>query len=139
VFPVRYELDSYILFRRNSVFKGLMMKCSFITRQFPADGIELIESKYWNSKRTHKILAHEVATASHSDGCLFRSLFPMCLIPLKRMLVYQSVRMLQYMYIGAEEYLENHGQHIRAEFEPRISRIVALPVTALLICSVQLT
>jgi hypothetical protein len=24
VFPVRYELDSYILFRRNSVVKGLM-------------------------------------------------------------------------------------------------------------------
>jgi hypothetical protein len=23
VFPVRYELNSYILFRRNSVFKGL--------------------------------------------------------------------------------------------------------------------
>jgi hypothetical protein len=23
VFPVRYKLDSYILFRRNSVFKGL--------------------------------------------------------------------------------------------------------------------
>jgi hypothetical protein len=24
VFPVRYELNSYILFRRNSVLKGLM-------------------------------------------------------------------------------------------------------------------
>jgi hypothetical protein len=24
VFPVRYELDSYILFRRNSVFKGII-------------------------------------------------------------------------------------------------------------------
>jgi hypothetical protein len=24
VFPVRYELDPYILFRRNSVFKGLV-------------------------------------------------------------------------------------------------------------------
>jgi hypothetical protein len=24
VFPVRYELNSYILFRRNTVFKGLM-------------------------------------------------------------------------------------------------------------------
>jgi hypothetical protein len=24
VFPVRYELDSYILFRRNSVFRGLI-------------------------------------------------------------------------------------------------------------------
>jgi hypothetical protein len=26
VFPVRYELNSYILFRRNSVFKGLRVK-----------------------------------------------------------------------------------------------------------------
>jgi hypothetical protein len=26
VFPVRYELNSYILFRRNSVFKGLIKK-----------------------------------------------------------------------------------------------------------------
>jgi hypothetical protein len=25
VFPVRYGLDSYILFRRNSVFKGLIL------------------------------------------------------------------------------------------------------------------
>jgi hypothetical protein len=25
VFPVRYELDSYIVFRRNSVFKGLIL------------------------------------------------------------------------------------------------------------------
>jgi hypothetical protein len=25
VFPVRYDLNSYILFRRNSVFKGLNM------------------------------------------------------------------------------------------------------------------
>jgi hypothetical protein len=25
VFPVRYELNSYILFRRNSVFKGLIL------------------------------------------------------------------------------------------------------------------
>jgi hypothetical protein len=24
MFPVRYELNSYILFRRNSVFKGLI-------------------------------------------------------------------------------------------------------------------
>jgi hypothetical protein len=30
VFPVRYELDSYILFRRYSVFKGLT--CSESTR-----------------------------------------------------------------------------------------------------------
>jgi hypothetical protein len=29
VFPVRYELDFYILFRRNSVFKGLK-KAHFI-------------------------------------------------------------------------------------------------------------
>jgi hypothetical protein len=28
VFPVRYELNSYILFRRNSVFKGLIA-CNF--------------------------------------------------------------------------------------------------------------
>jgi hypothetical protein len=26
VFPVRYELNSYILFRRNSVFKGLIKR-----------------------------------------------------------------------------------------------------------------
>jgi hypothetical protein len=25
MFPVRYELDLYILFRRNSVFKGLIV------------------------------------------------------------------------------------------------------------------
>jgi hypothetical protein len=25
MFPVRYELNSYILFRRNSVFKGLIL------------------------------------------------------------------------------------------------------------------
>jgi hypothetical protein len=27
VFPVRYGLNSYILFRRNSVFEVLMAKC----------------------------------------------------------------------------------------------------------------
>jgi hypothetical protein len=35
VFPVRYELNSYILFRRNSVLKGLM-KRKYETRELVA-------------------------------------------------------------------------------------------------------
>jgi hypothetical protein len=31
VFPVRHELNSYILFRRNSVFKGLISSIHFLT------------------------------------------------------------------------------------------------------------
>jgi hypothetical protein len=34
VFPVRYELDSYILFRRNSVFKGLKQVVHIVTTVF---------------------------------------------------------------------------------------------------------
>jgi hypothetical protein len=34
VFPVRYELNSYILFRRNSVFKGLIkVKTAMVIKQ----------------------------------------------------------------------------------------------------------
>jgi hypothetical protein len=35
VFPVRYELDFYILFRRNSVFKGLSTGRTLL---YPSDG-----------------------------------------------------------------------------------------------------
>jgi hypothetical protein len=34
VFPVRYELNSYILFRRISVFKGLKVPCSRVYLYF---------------------------------------------------------------------------------------------------------
>jgi hypothetical protein len=32
MFPVRYELNSYIFCRRNSVFKGLNIVCRFFSR-----------------------------------------------------------------------------------------------------------
>jgi hypothetical protein len=37
VFPVRYELDLYVLFRRNSVFKGLKNMATWspaVTKKF---------------------------------------------------------------------------------------------------------
>jgi hypothetical protein len=34
VFPVRYELDLYILFRRNSIFKGLIQFTLFVMGKF---------------------------------------------------------------------------------------------------------
>jgi hypothetical protein len=34
VFSVRYELDLYILFRGNSVFKGLSRHCFFLINSF---------------------------------------------------------------------------------------------------------
>jgi hypothetical protein len=41
VFPVRYELNSYILFRRNSVFKGLMT-CKYKNSDVGVTGINFL-------------------------------------------------------------------------------------------------
>jgi hypothetical protein len=37
MFPVRYELDCYVLFRRNSVFKGLISGLTILTGVYGRD------------------------------------------------------------------------------------------------------
>jgi hypothetical protein len=57
VFPVRYELNSYIVFRRNSVFKGLIIPPSF---------------KFTGKERS----SHLVATSVVQSGCIVTIRFP---------------------------------------------------------------
>jgi hypothetical protein len=50
MFPVRYELNSYILFRRNSVFKGLMITSNCSQWSIFLNAEDLLEARHCSGR-----------------------------------------------------------------------------------------
>jgi hypothetical protein len=59
VFPVRYELDLYILFRRNSVFKGLR-NASTLRQTRYSDHLQRCSATRHVDEETFGVLRHKV-------------------------------------------------------------------------------
>jgi hypothetical protein len=59
MFPVRYELNSYIIFIRNSVFKGLIRRVSQEAGEFLAS---------WTTLREEQELTEEVGRGRAETG-----------------------------------------------------------------------
>jgi hypothetical protein len=75
MFPVGYELNSYILFRRNSVFKGLItLIYSTISdlHTFQFTVAHALELSVFTSRLLSTDLNSETSTSNHYEIFLFR-------------------------------------------------------------------